>query len=178
MPRKSSHREYLRRLVDDEAEGLASLFASTDEESTSFTNDELLDSDASSEPDDLYSCNGPAAVANEEAGAVDVAQISTKQGKILKSFNVPGFPQYPGSSWSLTVSKISRDIALPTLDTVFNFIVTFCNRGGLSTEVGSRAHRLHLQGVFQTFFQQCLMLAKCQLCLSSLLSLTTEKAIE
>ena len=33
----------------------------------------------SSEPDDLYSCNGPAAVANEEAGAVDVSQISTKQ---------------------------------------------------------------------------------------------------
>ena len=36
--------------------------------------------------------------------------------------------------------------------TVFNFIVTFCNRGGLSTEVGSRAHRLHLLGVFQTLF--------------------------
>ena len=92
MPRKSTHREYIRRLVDDEAEGPASpsdkedLFASTDEdeESASFTNDELLNSDASSEPDDLYSCNGPAAVANEEAGAVDVSQISTKQRKILK----------------------------------------------------------------------------------------------
>ena len=94
MPRKSSHREYVRRLVDDEAEGPASpsdiedLFASTDEdeESASFTNDELLDSDASSEPvlhlnRSLYSCNGPAAVANEEAGAIDVSQISTKQRK-------------------------------------------------------------------------------------------------
>ena len=50
------------------------------------------------------------------------------------------------------MSKISGDIALPTMDTVFNFIVTFCNRGGLSTEVGSRAHRLHLQGEFQTLF--------------------------
>ena len=75
---------------------------------------------------------------------MDVSQISKKQRKIFKSFNVPGFPQYPGSSWSQTVFKISGDIALPTLDTVFNFIVTFCNRGGLSTEVGSRAHRLYL----------------------------------
>ena len=91
MPRKSSHREYIRRLVD-ESEGPASpsdiedLFASTDEdeESASFTNDELLDSDASSEPDDLLSCNGPAAIANKEAGAVVVSQISTKQRKILK----------------------------------------------------------------------------------------------
>ena len=56
MPRKSSHREYIRRLVDDEAEGAASpsdiedLFASTDvdKESASYTNDELLDTDASS----------------------------------------------------------------------------------------------------------------------------------
>ena len=48
--------------------------------------------------------------------------------------------------------KIGADIALATLDAVFNFIVAFCNRGGLSTEVGSRAHRLHLQGVFQTPF--------------------------
>ena len=160
MLRKSQRREYVSRLVDDEAaEGPASpsdvedLFASTDEdeESVSFTNDELFESEVS-DPDDLYSCNGSAAVANEEAGAVDVSQVSIKQRKILKSFNVPGFTQYPGSSWSLTVSKISADIALPTLDAVFNFIVTFCHRGGISTEVGSRAHRLHLQGVFQTLF--------------------------
>ena len=101
-----------------------------------------------------------------------------QQNNGIKSFNVPGFPQYPGSSWSLTVSKVSGDIALPTLDTVLNFIVTSSNRGGLSTEVGSRAHQLHLQGVFQTLFRQRLMLAKCKLCLSSLLSLTTERAIE
>ena len=56
------------------------------------------------------------------------------------------------SAWSLTVTIIGADIALAALDAVFNFIVAFCNRGGLSTEVGSRAHRLHLQGVFQTLF--------------------------
>ena len=50
------------------------------------------------------------------------------------------------------MSKISADIVLPILDAVFNFIVTFCIRGGISTEVGSRAHRLHLQGVLQTLF--------------------------
>ena len=48
--------------------------------------------------------------------------------------------------------KIGADFALATLDANFNLIVTFCNRGGLSTKVGSRAHRLHLQGVFQTLF--------------------------
>ena len=70
----------------------------------------------------------------------------------MKHFNIPDIAQYYGSSWSLTVSKIGTDIALPTLDAVFNFIVTFYNRGGLSTEVRKRAHRLHLQGVFQTLF--------------------------
>ena len=143
MLRKSSHREYISRLGDDEAEeGPASrsdvenLFALTDEdeESISFTYDELFESEAS-EPDDLYSCNGYAAVANEETGAVDVSQVSTEQWKKLKSFNDPGFPQYPGSSWSLTVSKYRRIyIALPPFDNVLNFIVTFCHCGGISTE--------------------------------------------
>ena len=82
MLRKSQRREYVSRLVVDKSEeGPASpsnvedIFASTDEdeESVSFSNDELFESEAS-EPDDLYSCNGSAAVANEEAGAVDVSQ--------------------------------------------------------------------------------------------------------
>ena len=34
----------------------------------------------------------------------------------------------------------------------FQFIVSFCNRGRISTDVGKRAHRLHLQEVFQTLF--------------------------
>ena len=79
-------------------------------------------------------------------------QVSVQQRKILKRFNAPGYPQYPLLSWSLTVSKVSSDIALLRLDAVFNFIMSFCNRGGISTEVGKRAHRLHLQGVFQTLF--------------------------
>ena len=61
-----------------------------------------------------------------------------------------GYPQYPLSSWSWTELKVSLNIALPSLDAVFNFIVSFCNRGGMSTEVGKRAHRLQMQGVFQT----------------------------
>ena len=96
MLRLSSHREYFSPLVDDEAEeGHASpsdvehLFASTDdnEESVSFTNDELFELEAS-ESDDLYSCNGSVAVTNDEADAVNVSQVSTKQRKILKCFNV------------------------------------------------------------------------------------------
>ena len=157
MLRKSSHRECISRPVDDEAEespaspcDVEDLFASTDEveESVSFTNDELFKSEAP----ELDKCSGCVSGFNKAA-------------EILKCFNVPGFPEYPGSSWSLTVSKISAEIALPTLDAVFNFIVSFCRRGGISTEVESRAHRLHMQGVFQTLFQLCLMLAKLSLCL-------------
>ena len=73
----------------------------------------------------MYSCNGSAAAVNEEARAVDASQVSAKQRKFLKSFNVPGLPQYPGSSWFLTISKISEDIALPILYAAINFIITF-----------------------------------------------------
>ena len=62
------------------------------------SNNELFESKVS-ESDDLYSCNGSADVANEEAGAVDMSQVSTKQRKFSeKSFNVPECPQYPGTS--------------------------------------------------------------------------------
>ena len=136
MPkRKTYNRDLLRHLMDDEAEAprgdsnIDDLFDSTedDENATSSVDDDLL-----SDSDD--------------------EKVSLQQRKILKQFNAPGYRQYPLSSWSLTVSKVSSDIALPSLDAVFNFIVSFCNRGGISTEVGKRAHRLHLQGVFQTLF--------------------------
>ena len=57
-PENRHTEKYIRRLVDPASPSdIADLFASTDEdkESASFTYDELLDSDASSEPDDLYS---------------------------------------------------------------------------------------------------------------------------
>ncbi len=78
-------------------------------------------------------------------------EITMAQKKILKTFGTPG-SQYPETFWSLTVSRIGKVISVPSLDQVFNFIVYFCRNGGLSTEVGSRAHRLHLQDVFKTLF--------------------------
>jgi hypothetical protein len=42
------------------------------------------------------------------------------------------------------------DIALSTLDVIDLFHQNYCIKGGVSTEVGSRAHKLHLQGIFRT----------------------------
>ena len=90
-----------------------------------------------------------------------MSQVTPKQQQNWKSFNVPGYAQYPLSAWLLTVTKIGADIALATLDAVFNFIVAFCNRGGLSTEVGSRAHRLHCKVYSGLIFQRLRMHEKC-----------------
>ena len=138
------NRGLIRQLIDDEAgapdtrSDIEDLFSSTDEdeEVSSCIEDELVDSE-----DESCSPNGTTVVTTEATVLEDVSQVTPKQRKILKSFNVPGYAQYPLSAWSLTVTKIGADIALATLDAVFNFIVAFCNRGGLSTEVDSRAHR-------------------------------------
>ena len=130
---KGLRQRHITTHIDDEARGdsnIADLFESTDDEEdvVSVIDNDLVDSD-----DDTAGCC--------EEAIVDVfSQVSAQQRKFLKLFYLPGFAQYPGSSWSLTVSKIGADIALPTLDAVFNFIVTFCNRGGPSTEVGKGAN--------------------------------------
>ena len=131
MPKsKAYNRDILRHLIDDEARGDSDIgdhFESTDDEEdvVSFMDDDLVDSD-----DDTAGNYSPNCC---EEAIVDVfSQVTAQQRENLKHFNIPGFAQYPGLSWSLTVSKIGADIALPTLDAVFNFIVTFCNRGGLS----------------------------------------------
>ena len=85
--------------------------------------------------------NGTTVVATEANRSGSCVSGDSKTTKIFEIFNVPGYAQYPLSAWSLTVTKIGNDIALATLDAVFNFIIAFCNRGGLSTEVDSRAHR-------------------------------------
>ena len=169
MPKRSSYnRRAIRHLIDDEAgctstgpdedDEFDELFCSSseDERSSFIADDDFLedseeeDFDAGGVDDDA---DGDAAVtASDSAAVVEVSAVTAKQRKILKQFKAPGFPQYPLSSWSLTVSKIRDDVSLASLDAVFDFIFTFCNKGGLSTEVGSRAHRLHLQGVFQTLF--------------------------
>jgi hypothetical protein len=63
-----------------------------------------------------------------------------------KADHLPGFCQYPFTERSLTVSKL--DISALTL--MYKFLEQHCSKGAISTEVGKRAHNLHLQGVFQT----------------------------
>jgi hypothetical protein len=167
MPKRSPYnRRAIRHLIDDEA-GCSSnspddefdeLFASSseDERSSFIVDDDTMDDSQEEESDaggeDVDDDDGAPATASEGVATVEVSAITARQRKILKLFKAPGFPQYPLSSWSLTVSKIRDDVSLASLDAVFDFIFNFCNKGGLSTEVGSRAHRLHLQGVFQTLF--------------------------
>ena len=60
--------------------------------------------------------------------------------------------QYPQTNWSLTIRKIGCDIERHYIDSAFAFFEVYCIKGGISTEVGKRAHNLHLQGVFRTLF--------------------------
>eukprot|EP01031_Cornospumella_fuschlensis_P027563 gene27563-33289_t len=64
---------------------------------------------------------------------------------------LPGDASFPLNDFSLTVSKTSGgDIPMPTsLDAIQAFIVDYCVKGAVSTEVGSRAFHLHLQGVLR-----------------------------
>lgn len=64
----------------------------------------------------------------------------------------PGHPQYPQNDFSLTVSKTKGDIERFLLDTVHDFICKFAIKGGVATEVGHRAHNLHLQSMFTMRF--------------------------
>lgn len=50
------------------------------------------------------------------------------------------------NEFSLTVSKTGGDVDLSLLDKVDDFIKEYAICGGVATEVGSRAHNLHLQG--------------------------------
>jgi hypothetical protein len=51
------------------------------------------------------------------------------------------------NNFSLTISKPKGDVSLTVLDKLFDFIKRYCLKGGASTEVGSRAHNLHLQSI-------------------------------
>ena len=61
---------------------------------------------------------------------------------------LPGHPTFPLNHFSLTISKIKCDVELYLLDVLHAFLVENAVRGGVSTEVGHRAHNLHLQSVF------------------------------
>ncbi len=61
---------------------------------------------------------------------------------------LPGHSCYPMNNFSLTVSKTKGDVDSSLLEATHQWIETHCVKGGVATEVGSRAYRLHLQGAF------------------------------
>lgn len=61
----------------------------------------------------------------------------------------PGHPFYPINDFSLTISKLKSDIPVGLIDVVYQFIESYCLKGGVATEVGHRAHNLHLQSTFR-----------------------------
>ena len=81
---------------------------------------------------------------------------TVKKTAMLKSDNKQmkpiGHIDYPVTSFSLTIVKSGGDIQTCLLDIIGNFITDKCLRGAVSTEVGSRAHNLHLQGVIELHF--------------------------
>ena len=56
---------------------------------------------------------GTTVVTTEATVLEDVSQVTPKQRKFLKSFNVPGYAQHPLSAWSLTVTKLVLTSHLP-----------------------------------------------------------------
>ena len=63
---------------------------------------------------------------------------------------VPGDQRFPLSDWSLTVTVRGDDVSKTAIDHAYDFLERYCLKGLVSTEVGSRAFRYHLQGVFRT----------------------------
>lgn len=65
---------------------------------------------------------------------------------------MPGHPTFPLNHFSLTIAKTKSDVELYVLESVYQFLIDNCVKGGVSTEVGHRAHNLHLQSVFSIKF--------------------------
>lgn len=63
-----------------------------------------------------------------------------------------GHDTYPVNNFSLTIAKLKSDVELHVLEQIHAFLVMYSVKGGVSTEVGHRAHNLHLQSVFTARF--------------------------
>lgn len=61
-----------------------------------------------------------------------------------------GHATFPVNDFSMTISRSKGDVDLSLLDAIHAFFVKYCIKGGVSTEVGHRAHNLHYQGLFRT----------------------------
>lgn len=73
---------------------------------------------------------------------------SAKIGPTMIYNKPPGHPHYQANKFSLTISKLKGDVQLDLLDIVHDYLAKHAVKSGLSTEVGHRAHNLHIQGTF------------------------------
>lgn len=60
----------------------------------------------------------------------------------------PGHLTFFVNDFSLTISKTKEDVSLKLLNPLHDFLTKYAVKGGVSTEVGPRAHNLHYQSSF------------------------------
>ena len=77
-----------------------------------------------------------------------ISSTKARTKKVSPSFKDPGDVSYPVSTWSLTITRTGEDVPIELMDIMEEFLKSFCIKGGIATEVGSRIHMLHIQGVF------------------------------
>ena len=73
----------------------------------------------------------------------------------LKSSEKPkvvGWSQFPINLFSLTITKKKDDVPSSLLPALHNWSVECCIKAAFATEVGSRAFKLHIQGVFECHY--------------------------
>lgn len=69
-----------------------------------------------------------------------------------QSYEPVGWSQYPISLFSLTITKKKDDVPSTLLSTINSWAVEHCTKAAFATEVGTRAFKLHIQGVFECHF--------------------------
>lgn len=117
--------------------------------------------------DDLSSECSEAAENNDDVSAessqhvvVDIPLIKKARGRPSKKARKeemtekpPGHSSYPANDFSLTITKQGGDVALNSIDFIYNgFILPMCIKGALAFEVGQRAFNLHIQGLFRVHY--------------------------
>lgn len=144
------------KLFDDEANCPDdSEEADSHEAFESENEDSFIDDDSESDNDRSEGVEGeeddPQTKSTSITTASAILQPKTKSRAVKRDCKTPGDITLPLNCFSLTISKVKDDVPYSLLKSIFdNFIVKFCQKGGISTEVGARVGNCHLQGVFQS----------------------------
>ena len=141
----------IRRLFDEEAACSGS--GSGEDEDSEIFDDDKSDSIIDDVEDDDLTSNNNNSVSNNN-NSVKVTSNKTKSrkqpAKKTPTEKIPGDKSLPLHEFSLTIAKTKEDIPASLLKTIYEqFILKYCVKGGVATEVGTRAGNLHLQGVAQ-----------------------------